>query len=267
MTFGVHTVATDETIQPAKLGRALEERGFDAVFLADHSHIPVNLTTPYPGGGDIPRQYYRTLDPVVTLGVLAGVTSKLLLGTGTALPVQRDPIQTAKDVATLDHVSGGRVLFGVGVGWLREEIRDHGTDPRTRGALMDERLAAIIEIWTKEQAEFHGKFVNFDPIFAWPKPVRRPHPPVYVGGQSEKALARAKRFGGWLPISVTEPEQVAGMIARAEGVPVIALHVPPTPDMVAAYRDAGAAGVVFHLPFVPETEAMRMIDEFTRLIG
>lgn len=267
--FGIHAIATDETIHPARLGRAVEERGFDALFLADHSHIPADSVTSYPLGGELPRQYYRTLDPFAALGVVATVTENLLLGTGVALLVQRDPIQTAKTVASLDHLSDGRVIFGIGAGWNREEMRNHGTDPRTRGRLLDERMAAIIEIWTKDQAEYHGTYVDFDPVFAWPKPVQRPYPPVYVGGQSAKAIARAERFGGWMPSAngVADPAGVAEQMALVgPETPVIANAVPPEPDIVAAYREAGAAGVAFHLPNVPEAEALRMLDELARLI-
>jgi len=182
MRFGISTFITDEGIRPDVLGRALEERGFSSLFLAEHSHIPVRRESPYPGGGELPRKYYRTLDPFVALTAAAVVTSRLVLGTGIALLPQRDVIHTAKQVASLDLVSGGRVVFGVGVGWNREEMRNHGTDPATRGALMDEQLAALTRIWTADRAEFHGEHVDFDPIHSWPKPVQRPRPPIYIGG-------------------------------------------------------------------------------------
>ncbi|MFB7629483.1 LLM class F420-dependent oxidoreductase [Streptomyces sp. NPDC056149] len=267
--FGIHTIATDESIHPARLGRALEERGFDALFVADHSHIPAGSAAS-PRGGELPRQYFRALDPFVVLGTVAAVTESLLLGTGVALLVQRDPIQTAKEVASLDFLSNGRAVLGIGAGWNREEMRNHGTDPRTRGRLLDERIAAIIEIWTEDQAEFHGEHVDFNPIFAWPKPVQRPHPPVYVGGQSAKALARAKRFGGWMPSAdgITDPAGAAQQIAQvAPEIPVIVNAAPPDPDIIAAYREAGAAGITFHLPNVPEVEALRTLDNLARLVG
>lgn len=267
-TFGVHTILTDQMIHPAILGPALEERGFGALFLAEHSHIPVKQETDYPYGGGIPPIYRHVLDPFVALGVVASVTGNLLLGTGTSLPVQRDPIQTAKEVATLDFLSGGRVLFGVGAGWVREEMRNHGTDPRTRGVLLDERLAAMVEIWTRDEAEYHGRYVDFDPITAWPKPTQQPHPPIYVGGASARALARARRFGGWLPRAETAPEQVAAQLAQAgQGVPVIANGVRPEPELLAAYREAGAHGVTFHLPELPADDALRQLDRFAELIS
>ena len=171
MGFGVLTFVTDDGIGPVELGQALEQRGFESLFLAEHSHIPVDAKTPYPMGGPIPPKYYRTLDPFVALTAAAVATETLVLGTGIALIPQRDPILTAKEVASLDLVSEGRFRFGVGVGWLREEIANHGVDPAVRGRVVDERLRAMIEIWTQEKAEFHGEFVNFDPIYSWPKPL------------------------------------------------------------------------------------------------
>ncbi|HEX4225436.1 MAG TPA: LLM class F420-dependent oxidoreductase [Pseudonocardiaceae bacterium] len=269
MTFGIHTILTDRMIHPAKLGPALEERGFGTLFLAEHSHIPVRAEANHAAtGGGVPPIYRRVQDPFVALGVVSSVTEKLLLGTGTSLPIQRDPIQTAKEVATLDFLSGGRLVFGVGAGWVREEISNHGTDPKTRGALLDERLAAMIEIWTNDEAEYHGRYVDFDPIFAWPKPVRQPHPPIYVGGDSPHAIARAKRFGGWMPRAATTPEDVAAQVGLVgPEVPVIANGVRPQPELVAAYRAAGATGINFHLPELATDDALRTLDEFAALLS
>src|ERR671929_1110653 len=172
MKFGISTFVTDEGIAPGTLARAIEERGFDSLFIAEHTHIPLSRKSPWPRGGELPRRYYRTLDPFVTLTAAAAATGRLLLGTGVALVIERDPIITAKEVASLDLVSGGRAIFGVGVGWNREEMENHGTDPRTRGRLVDEQLAALREIWTQDPAEHHGEFVDFDPIFSRPKPVQ-----------------------------------------------------------------------------------------------
>src|ERR1700712_1363221 len=209
MKFGIATFITDEGIRPDVLGRALEERGFSSLFIAEHSHIPASRESPYPAGGELPQKYYRPLDPFVALTAAAVVTSRLVLGTGIALLPQRDVIHTAKQVASLDVVSDGRAAFGVGVGWNREEMRNHGTDPATRGARMDEQLAALIQIWTTEKAEYHGEHVAFDPIYLWPKPVQEPHPPIYVGGESPAALRRLATYGdGWLPRQVTPPSEI-----------------------------------------------------------
>ena len=171
MGVGTLTFVTDEGIGPAELGQALEQRGFESLFLAEHTHIPVGDITPYPAGGPIPPKYYRTLDPFVALTAAAVATGRLVLGTGIALVPQRDPIHTAKEVASLDLLSRGRFRFGVGVGWLREEIANHGVDPGVRGRVVDERLDAMIQIWTHEKRNSMAQFVNFDPIYSWPKPV------------------------------------------------------------------------------------------------
>src|SRR4029079_18907791 len=167
MRFGVATFITDDGLRPDVLGRALEDRGVASFFIAEHSHIPVSRESPWPEGGELPRRYYRTLDPFVALTAVAAVTRRRVLDTGFALLPQRDVIHTAKQVASLDLVSDGRFAFGVGVGWNREEMRNHGTDPPTRGALIDEQLAALKQIWTTEQAEYHGVHVDFDPIYLW----------------------------------------------------------------------------------------------------
>lgn len=267
MKFGVSTFLTDEGIGPAALGPALEERGFDALFLAEHTHIPVSRQTPFPRGGELPRRYYRTLDPFVALGAAAAATRGLLLGTGIALVIQRDPIITAKEVATLDLVSGGRAVFGVGAGWNREEMRDHGTDPRTRGRLMDERILAIIALWTREETEFHGDFVDFDPVFCWPKPVQRPHPPIYVGGGSERTFARVAEYGSaWMPSGV-HPKELGAQIDRMRqvagaGTPVVVYAAPHDPEALDIYAELGVERVLLFLPTRPEEQTLRILDEY-----
>jgi probable F420-dependent oxidoreductase len=271
MKFGIATFVTDDGIRPAVLGKALEERGFDSLFLAEHSHIPVSRETPYPGGGDLPGQYYRTLDPFVALAAAASVTSDLLLATGVTLMIQRDVIHTAKEVASLDLLSGGRVIFGAGVGWNREEMRNHGTDPRTRGALLNEQLLALKAIWTQEEAEFHGEYVDFDPIFQWPKPVRKPHPPVYIGGQSPAALARVAAHGdGWLPIAGTGPAEIRRARARLaelgrDDIPFTVFGANADLRQIEGYAEAGVERVTFMLPTQPEAESLNRLDELAKV--
>jgi probable F420-dependent oxidoreductase len=266
--FGVSTFITDQGIRPASLGTALEERAFESLFIAEHSHIPVSRRTPYPGGGELPDVYYRTLDPFVALSAIAAVTRSLRLATGIALVPQRDPITTAKEVASLDLVSDGRVIFGVGVGWNREEMMNHGADPATRGRLTDERLLAMRELWTAEKAEFHGEFVDFDPVYAWPKPVQRPHPPIYVGG-GEGAFRRVAEIGdAWLATNVP-PEQLGPQIERlrtraGRDVPVTVYAVPDDPGLVEGYIRLGVERVLFNLPTVPEAQTVSYLD---RLAG
>lgn len=170
MQFGLTMFPTHDAIDPMTLGRAAEQRGFESLFFPEHTHIPISRGSPYPGGGELPRRYAHTYDPFVALTAAAVATERLKVGTGVCLVVERDPIITAKEVASLDHLSDGRFLFGVGAGWNREEMANHGTDPTTRMALLAERVHAMREIWTKDEAEYHGRYVDFDPIWSWPKP-------------------------------------------------------------------------------------------------
>src|ERR1700761_3961298 len=265
MRLGVFTFFNDTGVGPVDTAVALEERGFGSLFVAEHSHIPVGHQTPYPLGGPLPPQYYRTLDPFVSLTAAAVATESLLVGTGIALVTQRDPIQTAKEVASLDLVSQGRFLFGVGVGWLREEIADHGVDPGVRGRVMDERLRAMIEIWTTDEAEFHGKYVDFDPIYSWPKPVSKPHTPVYIGCGPANFTRITELGAGWLSLSPS-PEALAGDLAKLRDlagpdVPVIASHVGNvTAEVLAGYRDLGIEHVTVELPTQPRDETLRQLD-------
>lgn len=266
MRHGITTFVTDEGIAPGELGVAVEERGFDALFVAEHSHVPVSRETPYPAGGELPRVYYRALDPFVALTAVAAATDRLLIGTAVSILVQRDVIHTAKEVASLDFLSGGRVLFGVGVGWNREEMRDHGTDPRTRGALLDEQLAAMQAIWTQEVAEYHGEHVEFEPMYAWPKPVQQPHPPVYVGG-GPVAAARAVRFGfGWIPNGVPDAAAVPEQVATAGGVPITVSPVRRDRAILEAYAEAGVERVSFLLGTRGRDETLRSLDELAALV-
>ncbi|WP_432000827.1 LLM class F420-dependent oxidoreductase [Streptomyces sioyaensis] len=269
MKFGVSTFLTDQGIAPTTLGRAVEERGLDSLFIAEHTHIPASRRTPYPGGGELPEIYYRTLDPFVALSAAAAVTEHLLLGTGIALVAQRDPITTAKEVASLDLVSGGRAIFGVGVGWNRDEMENHGTDPRTRGRLVDERLRAMRELWTAEKAEFHGEFVDFDAVYSWPKPVQRPHPPLYVGG-GEGAFPRVAALGdAWLAIS-GPPEDLGQQIERmrsvaGRNVPVTVYAVPNNPEIIDQYTQLDVERLLFYLPTKPEAETLPYLDQLADL--
>jgi len=206
MHFGVSMFHTDYSIPAVQLARALEERGFESMWAPEHSHIPVPRRTPFPGGGEVPKPYYEVMDPFVVLSAAAAVTKALKLATGVCLVVQRDPIQTAKLVASIDQVSGGRFLFGVGGGWNAEEIEDHGTVFKTRFKLMRERIEAMKEIWTKDKAEYHGEFVDFPTMMTWPKPAQKPYPPIIVGGAFPHAARRAIRYGdGWVPIAGRAP--------------------------------------------------------------
>ena len=200
MKIGVAMFFTDYSMAPRRTGQALEERGFDSLWAPEHSHIPLSRKSPFPSGGDLPKKYYDAMDPFVTLTAAAVATKTLKVGTGVCLVVQRDPIQTAKLVASIDQLSGGRFLFGVGNGWNQDEMENHGTVFETRHKLARERIEAMKEIWTKSKAEYHGELVNFDPMMTWPKPVQKPHPPIIVGGAFPYGARRAMRYGdGWMP--------------------------------------------------------------------
>jgi len=275
MNFGVSIFPTRYSIGPAELARAVEERGFESLFVPEHSHIPVSRRSPWPGGGDMPDEYRETLDPFLALTAAAAVTERLLLGTGICLVMQRDPIHTAKEVATLDFLSGGRFLFGVGGGWNREEMADHGTDPTARFAVLRERVLAMKEIWTRDEAEFHGAHVDFDPLWQWPKPVQRPHPPVLVAGNGPGTLERVLEYGdGWIPIpgrgAVPLGEGTALLRRRAaeQGrppIPVTVFGARAEPDVIAHYAGAGVDRVLFRLPSVPAPEALKLLDTYANI--
>jgi probable F420-dependent oxidoreductase len=270
--FGISTFVTDNGIDTVTLARALEERGFESLAIAEHTHIPASRQSPYPLGGELPEQYYRTLDPFVTLAAAAAVTSKITLMTGIALLIQRDPIITAKETASIDLISGGRFVFGVGAGWNLEEMRDHGTDPKTRGALLDESIEAIKSLWTNDPAEYHGKYVDFDPAYSKPKPVQSPHPPVFIGGDSDATVKRVIRHNaGW----ISNPTPVDALKKRIEpmreglghDVPLATFGTPPKPDYWQALEDLGYDDVALLLPTRPTDESLRVLDDYAKLVG
>src|SRR5512133_3361101 len=234
MEFGVGYFPTHDGIGPGPLAKLVEERGQAALFFAEHTHIPAARETPYPGGDELPQRYRNTYDLFVALTAAATATERLRVGSGICLIVERDPIITAKEVASVDHLSGGRLDFGIGIGWNREEMRNHGTDPRTRMAVMRERVEAMKEIWTNDEASYHGKYVNFDRIWSWPKPAQWPHPPVLVGGYGPTVLDRVLGFGdAWFPNYHPEVyDRIAELRARADRpVPVQMMSVPADPKV------------------------------------
>jgi probable F420-dependent oxidoreductase len=276
MHFGVSMFPTRYSVGPAELARAVEERGFESLFFPEHTHIPTSRRSPWPGGADLPGEYRETLDPFLALTAAAAVTERILLGTGICLVVERDPITTAKEVATLDLLSGGRFLFGIGGGWNREEMENHGTDPTKRFAVMRERVLAMKEIWTKDEAEFHGEYVDFDPLWQWPKPVQRPHPPVLVAGNGPKTLDRVLEYGdGWIPIpgrgSVPLGEGTLRLREMAaergrEAPPVTVFGARPQAEVLDHYAAAGVDRVLFALPPVEAAEAFKFLDSYANLV-
>jgi probable F420-dependent oxidoreductase len=274
MKYGLTIFPTDYSIHPADLGRAAEERGFESLWVAEHSHIPCSRKTPWPGGAELPKMYYDVVDPFVALAMAAAATTKLKVGTGICLVVQRDPIQTAKEVASLDLLSGGRFLFGVGGGWNVEEMANHGTRYETRWKLLRERIEAMKQIWTQKQAEYHGELVDFEPIFAWPKPAQKPHPPIHVGGAFPGGMRRALRYGdGWIPIAGRgdgDPvahlpalrEEAAKLGRSLDDFEVSIYAAPADADKLAKLRDAGIARAVFMLPPAAKADITRLLDGY-----
>ncbi len=274
MLYGVAVFPTDDSVEPAVLAPMVEERGFESLHFPEHTHIPVSRRTPYPAGGELPQMYSRTHDPFVALTAAAAATENLKLATGICLIIERDPIITAKQVASLDQLSGGRFLFGVGAGWNREEMENHGTDPDRRFALMRERVEAMKAIWTEEEAEYHGKYVDFDPIWCWPKPVQKPHPPVLVGGNGEKVLERVVAYGDeWMPNRVSGlRERIAelGRLAEEAGrdpIPVTLSGARPDPELIERGEAAGVHRCTFYIEPGDAGETERQLDELAGRLG
>jgi len=275
MKYGLAIFPTDDSIQPAELALAAEARGFESLWFPEHSHIPARRESPWPGGPELPKMYYDVMEPFVALAAAAAVTTTLKLATGICLVVQRDPIQLAKKVATLDRVSNGRFLFGIGAGWNAEEMRNHGTDFAKRLSVMRERVLAMKAIWTQSKAEFHGKYVDFDPIMSWPKPVQQPHPPIHVGGGFPNGARRAVEYGdGWMPIFgrdeiVTRLPELRGMLAAAGRDPaafeVSIFGMGPVLAELAKAREAGVTRVVLGLPPEPAGKLLPLLDRYAEL--
>jgi probable F420-dependent oxidoreductase len=270
MEFGASIFFTDYSITPAELGVALEERGFDSVWAAEHSHIPVPRKT--RADQDLGKRYYDVMDPFVTLTAVACATKRLKLATGICLVIQRDTIQTAKLVASIDQVSGGRFLFGIGGGWNQEEIENHGTAFSSRMQKMREQIEAMKVIWTQETPEYHGEIVKFDTIQTWPKPVQKPHPPVILGGAFPWAARRAVRYGdGWYPNAASgKPEEYMPAfrkMAQEAGrdpasLPVTIGGAPDDPDALKRFRDLGAVRAVVTLMSETRDQLLPILDRW-----
>jgi len=272
MKIGVAHFPTTYSIPPSELGPALEERGFESIWVAEHSHIPTSRKTPTPSGGELAQRYFDTLDPFVYLSALAGSTERLILGTGICLVIQRDPIHTAKSAASLDQLSGGRFHFGVGAGWNEDEMNDHGTQLHGRFKLMRERVAAIKTMWTEETPSFQGDLVSLPPMTINPKPLQEPHPPIHVGGAYPGGARRAVEWGnGWIPIpgrgEGTIAQQVAGMRQMAEAagrdpddIEVSIYFAPADPEKITEFAEAGVDRLAFDLPSVAGAPALEALD-------
>ena len=258
MEFGVAIFPTEDAQDPAELGRMAEQRGFESLFFPEHTHIPAGRETPYQAGGELPPEYSHLYDPFVALMAAASVTERVRIATGVCLIIQRDPITTAKEVASLDKLSSGRFLFGVGAGWNVEEMRNHGTDASRRFGLMHERVEAMKAIWTQEEASYSGKHVSFERIWSWPKPAQKPHPPVLVGGNGPRVLDRVLAFGDeWMPNRIGDDdaaiERFGELSARARQagrgpIPITQMGMMSDPARIERFERAGVHRSVFWLP-------------------
>jgi probable F420-dependent oxidoreductase len=269
--FGVAIFPTDYAISMAELAPAAEQLGFESLWVAEHSHIPASRQSPWPAGGELPKQYWHTMDPFVALTVAATASKTIRVATGICLLIQRDPIHTAKAVASVDLVSNGRFIFGVGAGWNREEMEDHGTDFSTRWKLLREKVEAIKAIWAQEESEYHGEMVNFGPMWCWPKPVQKPHPPILLGGSGPKILERVVRYAdGWMPNRGKAIERIPELqeMARAAGRAPIPVSYYPKQDASEIERlaEAGVERCIYYVPPDGRDQALAKLEELARMI-
>jgi len=277
MQYGVTMFATDYAIRIDELAREVESRGFESLWVPEHTHIPTSRRSPFGGGAELPKEYWHTIDPFVGLMAAAAVTKTIKLGTGICLIIERDTITTAKAAATLDMLSNGRFLFGIGAGWNAEEMENHGTEFKSRFKKMREQVLAMKEIWTKDEPKFHGDYVNFDPIWSWPKPVQKPGPPVLLGGESGHTLQRVVDYcEGWFPRGRAADKIIPGMKdleARAQkagrDMKTISVNVfgaAPDEAVLDSYRKAGVTRVMLRLPSEPREAILPLLDKHAKLI-
>ena len=280
MDYGVYMFPTDYAIRPDELAREVEARGFESIWFPEHTHIPASRRSPWPGGGDLPREYWHCYDPFVALTAAAAATTTLKLGTGICLVIERDPIVMAKEVASVDQISNGRFMFGIGGGWNAEEMENHGTNFRRRWRILRENILAMKTIWTEDEPEFHGDFVDFDPIWSYPKPAQSPHPPIFMGGDGPRTFDRVVEFAdGWMPIGgrvnsgPTLGEKVALLRTRLEdagrgpdAVPVTIFGVSPDADTIARMEQDGVSRVLLTLPPEDRETVLPVLDDLAKLI-
>ena len=280
MELGVFMFPTDYSMRPDDLARAVEDRGVESLWFPEHTHIPASRRSPWPGGGDLPQEYWHTYDPFVAIMAAATATTTLRLGTGICLVIERDPIIMAKEVASVDRLSNGRLFFGIGGGWNAEEMENHGTNFRRRWRVLRENILAMKAIWTQDEAEFHGEYVNFDKIWSYPKPVQQPHPPIFMGGDGPTTFDRVVEFcDGWMPIggrqsfgpSLAEKIALLKRQAREAGrdpdsLPVTLFGVRPDPELVSRMEQDGVSRILFSLPSAQEDTLLPMLDNMAALV-
>ena len=272
--FGITMFPTDTAIGPVALARAVEERGFDSLFFPEHTHIPASRATPFPGGGELPEMYWRAHDPFVALGAAAAATDRIRLGTGICLVIERDPITLAKEIASLDTISNGRATIGIGAGWNREEMENHGADYKNRWAVVREKILAMREIWNNEAAEFHGTHVDFDPIWSYPKPIQDNGPPIWIGANSKWVFDRIADYGdGWMPIGGLGSgnmerlkEAVEARGRRVEDIDLALFGAPPDAGDVRGRIGQGFDHVIFVVPPAKEDVVLPLLDRYAAVV-
>ena len=279
MHVGVDIFLTDYSVSPLELGPALEQRGFESVWLPEHSHIPLSRKSPWPGGAELPKRYYDVMDPIVALGAVAACTSTLKLATGICLIIQRDVLQLAKETATIDQISQGRLILGIGGGWNAEEMADHGTGFKSRFKLMREKVEVLKAVWTQTKPEYRGDMLSYEPMMTWPKPVQKPHPPILVGGGFPHAARRAARYGdGWMPLGgrgwdVAETLPKFAELVRQAGrdpqaMDITVFGIATSADEIAKYRDAGVNRVTLTLSSdASRDEVLSTLDRYAKMAG
>ncbi|HKU36971.1 MAG TPA: LLM class F420-dependent oxidoreductase [Polyangiales bacterium] len=277
MQIGIFAPTTDYAAPTPWLAKACEQRGFESFWVPEHTHIPVSRRSPFPGGGELPNEYSHLNDPFVMLAAAAAVTERIKLGTGICLVVEHDPIVLAKQIASLDRLSNGRFLFGIGAGWNLEEMADHGTDPKTRWLLLKERIEAMKQIWTEEEAEYHGQFVNFDRLWSWPKPSQKPHPPILLGSGTARSRQRVvEAYDGWIPIGMSTQKLAEGIadvrrLARERGRDPDSIEISffwprPEAEALQKLRDLGLARAVLAVPASTDLDKLSArLDRYAEL--
>lgn len=275
--IGIFYFATEYGHNVVDVARDAEQRGFESLWLPEHTHIPVSRKTPYAGGAELPKEYAHTLDPFVALAAVATATKHIRLATGISLLIERDTITMAKTLATLDLLSNGRAILGVGGGWNREEAEHHGVEWSQRFQKLEEQITAIKVIWANEEASFHGEHVRFDPIWSWPKPIQRPRPPILLGGETDHTLRRViKHCDGWLP-RARDPEIIVRGIARLnelaeeagrdpESISVNVFAPRPDAELIDRFKGMGVARIVLWLPPEDRDAVSRRLDGYTRFL-
>ena len=272
--FGVSIFPTDYSIQPVEIAKEAEARGFQSLFFPEHTHIPTNRNTPFPGGGELPKQYWHSHDPFVALGACAAVTSEIRLGTGICLIIERDPITTAKEIASLDMISNGRTIIGIGAGWNREEMENHGADFKNRWEVVKEKVEAMRAIWTNEEPEYHGKYVDFDPIWSYPKPIQDGGPPIWMGANSKWVFERIADYAdGWMPIGGLGSgnmnrlkEALDSKNRKIEDLTLALFGGPKDKAQIVGRIEQGFDEVIFSLPSEGPDQVLPLLDEYADIV-